>query len=105
MVLDACRHLADVSGQPIKTWQDFTAAVEIVRPYLGISPSAWDEAKDTFGYQQAAVVVAAINERSDAIASAGGYLRALTRKARAGEFSLGPILMALIRANLTRKRA
>ena len=29
-----------------------------------------------------------------------GYLRNLTEKARAGAFSLGPMLMALIRANL-----
>jgi replication initiation protein RepC len=30
------------------------------------------------------------------IASPGGYLRELTRKAEAGEFTLGPMLMALI---------
>lgn len=33
------------------------------------------------------------------INSAGGYLRDLTRRAEKGEFSLGPILMALMRAN------
>ena len=40
------------------------------------------------------------------ITSAGGYLRELTRKAEAGEFSLGPMLMALIgRRNREKKRA
>lgn len=100
MVLEACRHVGDYSKHRIETWREFTAAVETIRPFLGISPSAWDEAKETFGPRQAAVVVAAIHERSDAINSAGGYLRALTKKARAGEFSLGPVLMALIRSNL-----
>ena len=33
---------------------------------------------------------------SPAIRSPGGYLRALTDKARAGELALGPLLMALI---------
>jgi replication initiation protein RepC len=102
MVLDACQNLGVYSTRPIASWSDFTATVETIRPYLGISPSAWDEAKETFGLRQAAVIVAAIHERSEAIKSAGGYLRALTRKARAGEFSLGPVLMALTRSNLPR---
>ncbi len=33
------------------------------------------------------------------INSAGGYLRDLTRRAEKGEFALGPMLMALLRAN------
>jgi replication initiation protein RepC len=48
------------------------------------------------GDRQAATVVAAILQRAEAIASAGGYLRDLTRKAAAGQFSTGPMLMALI---------
>jgi replication initiation protein RepC len=63
---------------------------------LGISPSAWEEAQSIMGDVQAAIVVAAILQRGDAINSAGGYLRDLTRRAEAGEFSLGPMLMALI---------
>jgi replication initiation protein RepC len=35
-------------------------------------------------------------------ADAGGYLRDLTRRAEAGEFSLGPMLMALIGARKRR---
>jgi replication initiation protein RepC len=70
---------------------------------LGISPSAWEEAQVVMGEMQAAVVVACLLQRSSAIHSAGGYLRDLTRKAAAGEFSLGPILMAEINAR-TRER-
>ena len=76
------------------------AAAALVRPWLGISPSAWEEAIEAFGPEDAAVVLAAILQRSSLINSAGGYLRNLTEKARAGAFSLGPMLMALIRANL-----
>ena len=40
------------------------------------------------------------------IVSAGGYLRELTRKAEAGQFSLGPMLMALMaKRNREKKRA
>jgi len=46
------------------------------------------------------VVLAAILQRSSLINNAGGYLRNLTEKARGGAFSLGPMLMALIHANL-----
>ena len=63
--------------------------------------SAWEEAQSAMGDVQAAVVVAAILQRGTAIVSAGGYIRDLTRKAENGEFSIGPMLMALIG---TRKR-
>ena len=47
---------------------------------IGISPSAWEEAQIVMGEVQAATVVAAILQRGAAIASAGGYLRDLTRE-------------------------
>ena len=51
------------------------------------------------GPDNAATAMACILERGGHINSAGGYLRDLTRKAVKGEFSLGPMLMALLRAN------
>ena len=107
MVLDACPDVADYAkGGPIANWRDFLAAVAVVRPMLGVSPSAWEDAQSTMGEIPAAVVVAAILQRGSAIKSAGGYLRGLTRKAEAGEFSLGPMLMALIgRRSSERRRA
>ena len=53
---------------------------------LGISPNAWEEAQTAMGDTQVAIVVAAILQKSDAIASAGGYLRGLTPKADEGGF-------------------
>ena len=96
MVLDACPDLAEYAKTGISNWRDFLATVAVVRPMLGISPSAWEEAQAVMGEVQAAVVVAAILQRGAAIASAGGYFRGLTEKARAGQFSPGPMLMALI---------
>ena len=100
MVLDACPDIAEHAPNGINSWRDLTATAALVRPWLGISESAWEEAIEAFGPEDAAVVVAAILQRSSRINRAGGYLRNLTEKARAGAFSLGPMLMALIRANL-----
>lgn len=65
-----------------------------VRGYLGVSLSAYEDACHTMGQETAAVVVACILQRSQHINSADGYLRALTEKARAGEFSAGLVLMS-----------
>jgi replication initiation protein RepC len=67
---------------------------------LGVSPSAWEDACEVLGAEDASVVIAAILQRGEAIKSAGGYLRNLTEKARAGQFSLGPVLMARLRNRL-----
>lgn len=96
MVLDACPDICDYAKTGISNWRDFMATVAVVRPMLGISPSAWEEARTIMGEVQAAVVVAAILQRGAAINSAGGYIRDLTKKAEGGGFSLGPMLMALI---------
>ncbi len=96
MVLDACPDLSDYAKGGISNWRDFLATVGVVRPMLGISPSAWDTAQAVMGETQAAIVVAAILQRGATISSAGGYIRDLTRRAEEGAFSVGPMLMALI---------
>jgi replication initiation protein RepC len=96
MAMHACPDLADYARGGIGNWRDFMAAIAVVRPMLRISTSAWEEARMAMGEHAAAMAVAAILQRGPAINSAGGYLRGLTEKARAGEFSVGPMLMALI---------
>ncbi len=103
MVLSACPDIVDYAKGGIANWRDFLATAAVVRPMLGISPSAWEEAQMVMGDTQAAIVIACLLQRSSAIQSAGGYLRELTRKARAGEFSLGPVLMAQINAQNARE--
>ena len=129
MVMEACPDIREYSAQgSIRTWPDFIASVCLLRPMLGISPDAWREAIAVLGEHEASVVVATILQRSEhsseaiagpgtvagstitsingspAIKSPGGYLRALTEKARAGEFALGPMLMALMGQRLKAKK-
>src|SRR5277367_3183836 len=105
MVLSACPDIMDYAKGGIANWRDFLATAAVVRPMLGISPSAWEEARMVMGETEAAVVVACLLQRSSTIQSAGGYLRELTRKAGEGEFSLGPILMAQINAKNRERRS
>jgi len=104
MVLNACPDIVDYAKGGIANWRDVVATAAVVRPMLGISPSAWEEAQTVMGDTQAAIVLACLLQRSSAIQSAGGYLRELTRKAGAGEFSLGPVLMAQINARTRERR-
>lgn len=83
----------------ISNWRDLMSAAVVVRSMLGVSPNAYQDACEAMGPENAAVVVACILERAGHINSAGGYLRDLTTRARRGAFSLGPMLMALLRAN------
>ena len=66
---------------------------------LGVSSDAWGRAKQAFGPDRAAIIIACMLERSDDIRSSGGYLRALTAKAEAGKFSMMPMLKALMKGS------
>jgi replication initiation protein RepC len=102
IVLDACPNMLWLvkGGGEIRTWRDLMAAAEVARPVLGISPSAWTEARKVLGDEQAAITIAAIYQRQEEIHSAGGYLRSLTDRAKGGKFSVWPMIMALLRAKL-----
>ena len=100
VVLDACPDIADYARGEIRSYRDLLATAAMVRPMLGISLSAWDEAGHVMGEAQASAVVAAILQRGAAIKNPGGYLRNLTRRAAADQFSVWPMLMALAAARL-----
>ncbi len=104
MVLEACPDIVDYAKGGISNWRDLLIVAAVVRSMLGISPSAWEAAQSVMGELPAAIVVAAILQRGAAITSAGGYLRELTRKAEGGEFTIGPMLMALIGRRKREKR-
>jgi replication initiation protein RepC len=87
----------DYAKSGINNWRDLATTAALVRAALGVSPDAWARALEVMGEHDAAIVIAAILQRGEEIKSAGGYLRVLTAKARASEFSLGPVLMALLR--------
>ena len=96
LVITACPSLKTFYQGEIRHWHQLFDAACHVRPAMGISASAWEEAQRFMGPEQASIVVAAMLERFEDIRSPGGYLRALTAKAAAGEFSCGPMVMALI---------
>jgi len=98
-VLKACPEITDYAVDGIRGWRDLMAVAAQVRGYLGVSPSAYEDACHVMGPETAAIVVACILQRAQHINSAGGYLRALTEKARAGEFTVGPMLMAAFKSN------
>ena len=57
------------------------------------------------GEVYAAITLACILQKGATINSAGGYIRELTRKSQAGEFSIGPMLMALISSRKRDKKS
>ncbi|UWU25990.1 plasmid replication protein RepC (plasmid) [Rhizobium sp. CB3060] len=100
IVLKACPQIADYGpGGGIGGWRDLMSAAVVVRSMLGVSPSAYQDACDSMGPENAAATIACILERANFINSPGAYLRDLSRRADRGEFSLGPMLMALLKAN------
>lgn len=99
LVLRACPEILNYGPEgQIRNWRELMTAAVVVRSMLGVSPSAYQEACEVMGPENAAVTIACILERGGHINSAGGYLRDLTNRAKRGEFSLGPVLMALLRA-------
>ena len=96
LVIAGCPSLKTFYQGDIRHWHQLFDAACHVRPAMGISASAWEEAQRFMGPEQASIVVVAMLERFAEIRSPGGYLRALTSKAAAGEFSCGPMVMALM---------
>jgi replication initiation protein RepC len=96
LVIAGCPSLKTFYQGDIRHWHQLFDAACQVRPAMGISASAWEEAQRCMGPEQASIVVVAMLERFAEIKSPGGYLRALTSKAAAGEFSCGPMVMALM---------
>jgi replication initiation protein RepC len=100
MELRACPEIAIYGpGGTIASWRDLMGAAVVVRSMLGVSPSAYQDACEAMGPENAATAMDCILERGGHINSSGGYLRDLTRKEVKGEFLLGPVLMALLRAS------
>lgn len=88
MVLKACPEINDYGpGGAVGNWRDLMSAAVVVRSTLGVSSSAYQDASEVMGQQNAAVAVACILEMH--IKNPGGYLRDLTRKGRAASFRSG----------------
>ncbi|MBY6059626.1 plasmid replication protein RepC [Leisingera daeponensis] len=97
LILSACGEIQGYTDGAIRNWTDLLRAADTVRPMMGISAAIWEEAKTAMGAAEAATVVAAMLERFSDIRSPCGYLRHLSTKARAANFSSAPMVMALAR--------
>lgn len=100
VVLKACPTISHYSpAGRISNWRDLMSAAVVARMTLGVSSSAYREACAIMGPENTATVMACVLERGEHINSPGGYLRDLTRRSERGEFAIGPMVMALLRAN------
>lgn len=95
LLAETCPDFVDYARHGLRTARDVTDTAAIVRPLLGVSPSAWDDACAAMGPGPASVTLALILQRGSAIRNPGGYLRTLARRASAGQFSVWPMIMAL----------
>lgn len=98
LVLKACPTIGDYAPGGLTGWRDLMLAAVVARSALGISPSAYQRACEVMGPETAAVVVACILERANFISTPGAYLRDLTQRMERGEFTPGPMVMALLNA-------
>ncbi|MGA1834377.1 plasmid replication protein RepC [Rhizobium wenxiniae] len=100
LVLKACPQVSDYApGGTVSSWRELMSAAVVIRSMLGVSASAYQDACEVIGPENAAVVMGCILERANMINSAGAYLRDLTRRAERAEFSIGPMVMAALKAN------
>ncbi|MGY9047128.1 hypothetical protein P775_21245 [Puniceibacterium antarcticum] len=96
LVVSGCPSLKTFYQGEIRHWHQLFDAACHVRPAMGIGIDVWEDAQCAMGPEQASIALAAMLERFTEIRSPGGYLRALAKKALAGEFSSTPMVMALI---------
>ncbi|WP_421405452.1 plasmid replication protein RepC [Agrobacterium fabrum] len=98
-VLRACLEIVPYGPDgTIRTWRDLLTATAVLRPMLQISPSAFHEACKVMGPENAGIAIACIFERGGHINSAGAYLRNLTRRATKRQFTITPMVTALLRS-------
>ncbi|MER9651422.1 plasmid replication protein RepC [Mesorhizobium sp. M0199] len=85
------------------TWAELARIVPQMCLIAGISDDARRRAVDQMGEQQAAVAVAVTLQKFDRqeVTSPGGYLRAMTERAAAGELHLARSVFGLLARNMT----
>ena len=98
-VLRACPEIKHYGpGGSIKSWRDLVVAGSILGSMLQINQLGFKAACRSMGPENTAIVIAYIYERGGDVKSAGAYLKDLSRRACAGQFSVAPMLLSLLRA-------
>lgn len=105
-VIQACPEISLYGPNgTIRSWEDLQQAGNVVKNMLSISQSAYERAESAMGKKSTLAIIACILEKIDVIQSPGGYLRSLTEKAITRQFSIKPMLTALLRTQLSSKLA
>lgn len=97
MVLRHCNELQSYAANPITNWDSLISNAEHIRPMMGLSQSAWQNALAAMGRVPAAITVAAMLERFAQIKSPSAYLNHLAAKARNGCYSVSVLLRSMSR--------
>lgn len=100
-LLRAAPALQAVWGVTVRTWADLVRAIPQMAAIAGISPDARDRAVKQMGEQMAAVAIAVTIQKQETqeVQSGGGYLRAMTERAAAGQLHLHRSVHALATRN------
>lgn len=104
-VLRTCPDIQDYGGNGIASWRELQNASRLVSSFLGISQSAYQDAVASMGIEATSTAIAWILQKLPTINSPGGYLRSLTKKSRAGGFSINQLLSLGMSANANRALA
>lgn len=75
-------------------------ATVMARAMLGAKPSGFQDVGELLKLRTSPLLSRAFLKRVGHITPSGGHLRDLTRKGRRGRFSLGPMIMASMRARI-----
>lgn len=97
LLRSACPAFAELGGADCQDWREFIDLADKIRPMLGISPDAWNDARATLGLNRSAAALAIIVQKQalNEIQSPGGYLRAMTERHRVGQLRLDRTIKAL----------
>lgn len=94
-VLSSCQEYRQFFPDGIRSWQDLTRTASQLVPMMGIEQPVFHEAQRIMGSQTASTLVLCMLERLTEIRSPGAYLRRLSQRARAGQFSITPIIASI----------
>lgn len=97
MIRNACPDLVLYAQNRLGSWHDLVAAATHVRSMMGITGDTWEEAKRVMGAENAATTLAAMLQKFAKIKSPGAYLRSLSARAGAGNFTPRPMILTLLR--------
>lgn len=94
-VLSSCQEYRQFFPDGIRSWQDLTRTASQLVPMMGIEQPVFHEAQRIMGSQTASTLVLCMLERLSEIRRPGAYLRRLSQRARAGQFSITPIIASI----------